>query len=311
MHNLPPLTQLRAFEAAARHLSFRLAAAELYVTPTAISHQIKLLERHCGRTLFRRRPRPLALTTAGKQLFPVIREGFHTFADMLASLRPGAMGGRLRITATNAFAARWLVPRLPNWRAAYPRLKLDILGTDSVLDLAAGEADIAIRYARRPPPDPHCIELTRDVFRVVASPKLVGDPGKSFSPTELANFPLIEIEWPSNDPGAPTWQHWQTIARRRFKRVPDLARLQSLAFREELHAIEAAISGQGIAICSDILVAPELASGALVQVSKLTLPGYGFYLLHRSEHPKLESIIAFTAWARSVAPTREELANSF
>ena len=90
------------------------------------------------------------------------------------------------------------------------------------------------------------------------------------------------------------------MARRRLKRVPDLARLQGLAFREELHAIEAAISGQGIAICSDVLVAPELASGALVQVSKLTLPGYGFYLVHRPGHPKLTSISAFSAWARSM-----------
>ena len=301
MHNLPPLTELRAFEATARHLSFKMAAAELYVTPTAISHQIKLLERYCGRTLFRRRPRPLKLTSAGEQLFPVIRNGFQSFADVLAIVRPIATGGRLRITATNAFAARWLVPRLPNWRAEYPRLKLDILGTDAVLDLAAGEADVAIRYARRPPPDGHWIELTRDIFRVVASPKLVGDQGKLLSPTELANFPLIEIEWPSTEPDPPNWQRWQTTAGRRLKRVPNLARLQCLAFREELHAIEAAISGQGIAICSDVLVAPELASGALVQVSKLTLPGYRFYLLHQSKHPKLASISAFTTWARSFA----------
>jgi LysR family glycine cleavage system transcriptional activator len=300
MHNLPPLTELRAFEAAARHLSFKMAAAELHVTPTAISHQIKLLERYCGKTLFRRRPRPLALTTAGEQLFPVIRDGFRTFADVLTTLRPGATGGRLRITATNAFAARWLVPRLPSWRAAHPRLKLNILGTDAVLDLASGEADIAIRYARRPPPDGHCIELTRDIFRVVASPKLVRDRGKSLSPAQLASYPLIEIDWPSTEPDPPNWQRWQTMARRRFKRVPDLARLQSLAFREELHAIEAAISGQGIAICSDVLVAPELASGVLVQVSKLTLPGFQFYLLYRSEHPKLASISAFTDWARSI-----------
>jgi LysR family glycine cleavage system transcriptional activator len=300
MHKLPPLTELRAFEAAARHLSFKMAAAELHVTPTAISHQIKLLERYCGKTLFRRRPRPLKLTTAGERLFPVIRDGFETFADALASLRPAAMGGRLRITATNAFAARWLVPRLPDWRAAHPRLKLDILGTDAVLDLDADEVDVAIRYARKPPPGSHCIELARDTFRVVASPGLIDGEGKSLSPAELANFPLIEIDWPSTDRDAPNWQRWQTIARRRLKHVPDLAQLQSLAFREELHAIEAAISGQGIAICSDVLVAPELASGALVQVSKLTLPGYGFYLVYRPGHPKLASINAFSAWARSV-----------
>ena len=300
MRKLPPLTELRAFEAAARHLSFKVAAAELHVTPTAISHQIKLLERYCGKTLFRRRPRPLKLTTAGEQLFPVVRDGFETFADVLATVRAGAVGGRLRITATNAFAARWLVPRLPHWRAAHPRLKLDIQGTDTVLDLAAGDADIAIRYSRKPPPGGVCIELARDIFRVVASPRLVGDQGESLSPAELANFPLIEAEWPTTDLGAPNWQRWQTMAHRRLKHVPDLAQLQSLAFREELHAIEAAISGQGIAICSDVLVAPELASGALVQVSKLTLPGYGFYLVYRSEHPKLASIRAFSAWARAM-----------
>ena len=300
MRKLPPLTELRAFEAAARHLSFKMAAAELFVTPTAVSHQIKLLERHCGKALFRRRPRPLKLTTAGEQLFPVVRDGFEAFADALAIVRTGATGGRLRITATNAFAARWLVPRLPAWRAAHPRLKLDILGTDAVLDLAAGEADIAIRYMRSPPSNSHRIELMRDTFRVVASPRLVGDRSRSLSPAELANFPLIEIEWPSADLEAPNWQRWQTMARRRFKRVPDLARLQSLAFREELHAIEAAISGQGIAICSDVLVAPELASGTLVQVSKLTLPGYGFYIVYRTGHPKHISINAFSAWARTM-----------
>jgi LysR family glycine cleavage system transcriptional activator len=298
MRKLPPLAELRAFEAAARHLSFKMAAAELHVTPTAISHQVKLLERYCGRALFRRRPRPLMLTTAGERLFPAIRDGFQAFADALATVRTGSTGGRLRITATNAFAARWLVPRLPSWRAAHPRVKLDILGTDAVLDLAAGEADVAIRYARRPPQGDHCIELMRDTFRVVASPKLVGE--RVFSPADLADFPLIEIEWPPADPHAPNWYRWQTMARRRLKHVPDLAQLQSLAFREELHAIEAAISGQGIAICSDVLVGPELASGALVQVSTLTLPGYGFYIVHRSGHPKLASISAFSAWALAV-----------
>lgn len=300
MHQLPPLTELRAFEAAARHLSFKKAAAELLVTPTAISHQIKLLERHCGRDLFRRRPRPLKLTAAGELLFPVVRDGFLTFAKMLEKVRASSVGGRLRITATNAFAARWLVPRLPKWRETHPGLKLDILGTDVVLDLAAGEADIAIRYARRPPSD-GSTELTRDTFRVVASPKLIGAGSKSLSPAELANFPLIEIEWPSGDRDAPTWQRWQAKARQRFKRVPDLARLPNLAFREELHAIEAAISGQGVAICSDVLVAPELASGALVEVSKLTLAGYGFYLMYLPTHPRVGSIEAFSEWARSMS----------
>ena len=172
MRNLPPLTELRAFEAAARHMSFKLAAAELGVTPTAISHQIKLLEQHCGQPLFRRRPRPLALTFAGKALFPVLRDGFEAFGEALSTVRAGAASGRLRVTATNAFAARWLVPRLPRWREAHPRLKLDIVGTDAVLDLRAGEADVAI-YAVERPTDGPCVELLRDTFHVVASPRLV------------------------------------------------------------------------------------------------------------------------------------------
>lgn len=299
MRKLPPLTELRAFEAAARHLSFRLAAAELGVTPTAISHQIRLLEEHCGRPLFRRQPRPLALTPAGRKLFPVVRDGFGSFADALSGIRGGASGGHLRITATNAFAARWLVPRLPRWRAAHSRLKLDIVGTDAVLDLASDEADVAIRYALKPPRDGEAVELIRDRFCVVASPKLVGKRARALGPAELARLPLIEAEWPPTDPHAPTWQRWERAASPRSKRGPDLASLASLRFREELHAIEAAIAGQGVAICSDVLVAPELANGALVPVSPVTLSGYGFYIIHRAENHKAAAIRKFIAWAQA------------
>ena len=300
MPSLPPLTELRAFEAAARHLSFKMAAAELGVTPTAISHQVKLLERHCGRQLFRRRPRPLALIWAGEQLFPVVRDGFETFAEALSTVREGASSERLRITATNAFAARWLLPRLPRWREAYPRLKLDIVGTDAVLDLKTSEADLAIRYARVPPTAGPCVELVRDMFHVVGSRALVGALSKSLSPTELARYPLIEAEWPPTDAEAPNWHRWEAVARSRHKSVPRLAELANLSFREELHAIEAAIAGQGIAICSDVLVGAELASGALVRLSPITLPGYGFYIVYRASHPRLTSIKSFTAWAKTM-----------
>lgn len=298
MRKLPPLTELRAFEAAARHLSFKLAAAELGVTPTAISHQLKLLERHCGQPLFRRRPRPLALTRAGQQLFPVVREGFATFAEALGKIRGGGASGRLGLTATNAFTARWLVPRLPHWREMYPRLKLDIIGTDAVLDLDSGDVDLAIRYARKPPVTGASVELFRDEFYAVASPRLVGHSGRLLRPAELSRLPLIEAEWPADDPDAPRWESWQRAARRRHRTASDVTMVPSISFREELHAIEAAISGQGVAICSTVLVAPELAHGALVPVSRVKLSGYGFYIVHRAEHPKMDLIKAFTSWAR-------------
>lgn len=301
MRKLPPLAELRAFEAAARCLSFKLAAAELGVTPTAVSHQIRLLEAYCGQPLFRRQPRPVALTWAGQQLFPVVRDGFESFVEAINGVRAGATGARLRVTATNAFAARWLVPRLPKWREAHPRLKLEIVGTDVVLSLKAGEADISIRYARSAPAEGPSFELARDTFVVVATPKLVGRSRKPLDPVALGQFPLIEAGWPASDTEAPTWRQWETVARKHHRHVPNLSGLVSLNFREELHAIEAAVSGQGIAICSDVLVAPELASGALVKIANVTLPGYGFYIVHRNGHPKLASIKAFVAWALAAA----------
>src|SRR5262245_55837046 len=127
MRKLPPLIELRAFEAAGRHLSFKQAAHELGVTPTAISHQIRLLELYCGHPLFRRRPRPLAMTDAGARLFPVIRDGLEAFASAIASVKRDGAKQPLRVTTTNAFASRWLVPRLSSWRRYASNLPLQLI----------------------------------------------------------------------------------------------------------------------------------------------------------------------------------------
>ena len=153
MRRLPPLASLRAFEAAARHLSFRQAAAELGVTPTAISHQIRQLEEACGVKLFQRRPRPLLLTSAGARLYPALRNGFDALASAVALLKEEDVQAPLRVTSPSAFASKWLVPQLPKWREGNPAIPLEIIGTDAVLDVRAGAADVAIRYARKPPLD--------------------------------------------------------------------------------------------------------------------------------------------------------------
>ncbi len=299
MAALPPVLALRAFEAAARLLSFTRAAAELGVTPTAISHQIRRLEVHCGTPLFRRRPRPLALTPAGEALFPAVRDAFQAMADAIARLPSRAAAGSLRVTTTNAIAARWLLPHLPAWRQAHPGIRLDIAGTDAVLDLRAGEADVAIRYARCPPPGLCATELLRDGFQVVASPALVRGARLPLPPAEILRLPLIEAVWSPGDNHAPTWQRWVAAARAQSGcALPSLSGLVSLSFREELHAIEAVIAGQGAAICSDALVAPELRDGRLVRVCSLSLPGYGFYLAYRADHSRLPLIAAFGTWLR-------------
>ena len=175
MRKLPPLAQLRAFEAAARHLSFKLAADELAVTPTAVSHQIRLLERYCGQSLFRRRPRPVALTHAGAALFPVVRDGLNSFAAAVETVRADAGQRPLIVTTTTAFASRWLLPRLPLWQEANPEIALEVIGTDQVLDLRSGEADLAIRYMYDAPPDLVSHALFRDQFMAVCSPALLPD----------------------------------------------------------------------------------------------------------------------------------------
>jgi LysR family glycine cleavage system transcriptional activator len=302
MAKLPPLIELRAFEAAARHLSFKEAAAELGVTPTAISHQIRLLEQYCGKMLFRRRPRPLSLTDVGGRLFPVVRGSLEAVAAELGAIRRRDERQALRVTTTNAFAGRWLVPRLPRWKKLRSDAPLEINGTDNVLDMSAGDADVAIRYAtsRQAPRDGIAEEFLSDTYWPVCSPDLLSSVGRLKNAADLRKHVLVHSYWFPADIEPPNWQRWLSVARRRWRNVPDLAEMQHLSFREELHAIEAVRAGQGVGLFSDVLVADELASGALVKTLDLSLPGYRFYIIRRPGHPRERIIRAFSTWLKSV-----------
>lgn len=301
MHRLPPLRELQAFESAARLLSFRRAAEELSVTPTAVSHQIRLLERYCGQALFQRHPRPLQLTTAGAQLLPVVRGAFVSISDELARLTPDSPIGHLRVTTTSAFAARWLLPRLESWRAEAPGSTLDLVGTDTVLNLRAGEVDVAIRYTRRPPTDGVAVELLRDTFLVVAAPSMLQGAGGMIEPQAILDLQRVEVGWPLTDACAPTWRHWETAARAAGHRVSGTVRPPHLKFQEEHHGIEAIVAGQGLGLCSEVLVARELRDGRLLRVSDIVLPGYGFYFVYRAEHPRRRALEALLRWMQRQA----------
>lgn len=297
------MTALRAFEAVARLGSFRLAAAELHVSPTAVSHQIRSLEVYCGQSLFRRRPHPLALTDAGERLFPVIRDGLDLFAAAIERARaPGAEAGQLRVTATNAFAARCLVPLLPDWCRENPAVELEIIGTDEVIDLRGGLADVALRYARDIPSDGVAVELARDRFHVVAAPSLVGPDGAK----SWRQLPRIAYDWLPGDTQAPTWERWDMVARTR-RHGP--ARIV-MRFREELHAIEAVLAGQGVAICSDLLVRKELSEGTLVRLSPITLDGYGLFLVTLPVQSAALPVRSFCAWMQRVFSTSDPVSDA-
>jgi LysR family glycine cleavage system transcriptional activator len=301
MRKLPPLRALQAFEAAARHHSFAAAAHELGVTPTAISHQIRQLEESCGAKLFQRRPRPLVLTPAGAGLYPALRNGFDALAAAMAALDEQDAQAPLRVTSPSAFASKWLVPRLPRWREAHPSVPLEIIGTDALIDVRAGAADVAIRYARKPPLDMVAHEVLRDTYVPVCSPQLLERFGPIERATDLLRLPLIHYDWINHDPEAPTWPQWFALAR---AIDPDFAardnRASDLSFSEELHAIDAVVSGQGVAICSDVVVGSALQRGLLVKAHPLTLPGYGFYLVAMAQSPRAAVIADFSAWMRSI-----------
>ncbi len=306
MRRLPPLIQLRAFEATARLLSFKKAAEELNVSSTAISYQIKSLEAYCDCSLFRRRPRPIALTRAGESLFPIVEKGLDGFSKALENIRGDQVPEKPVLTTTSSFATKWLTPNLSDWRKLYPSLSLEIIATDSIVDLQV-DADFSVRYMKGLPNTSELIsrELVRDNFVAVCNPGLLTDNQPFHTLAELANFTLIHTHWSSDDLTAPTWERWVKLASEAYEETIDLQKSRHLTFHEEVQAIDAALSGTGILIVSDFLIAREIREGVLVKVMDFTLPGYGFYLTYDKNHPHSKIFDSLGSWAQKLISDSE------
>lgn len=285
MRRLPPLASLRAFEAAARHLSFKTAAEELGVTPTAISHQVRLLEDVLGQKLFERRTRQVLLTEAGQQLLPPVRDGLDRMADAVARVAARSKRGSVVITTTTAFAAHWLVPRLGAFRDAHPEIALSLLASDEVISLESGKADLAVRLADAPPRDISATALFHDRFAPVASPRLgIADAA------DLERTPLIQFDWHRPRPDMPSWPKWLAAAG-----LDRLALAPHLRFSEESHALQAAVAGQGVALISLAIAGDALRRGLLVRPFETTIPGQTYYLL-RPDAQSGASVDAVARW---------------
>lgn len=291
MRRLPPLSALRAFEAAARHGSFKQAASELAVTPTAISHQIRFLEEYTGLVLFERQVRKVVLTDAGAELYPVLRDGFNAFETVFQRLGKATKQQLVTITATNAFMARWLAPRLAAFRQLHPDVDLELHGSDQAVDLGANVADLAIRYGRGPYPGMLSEPLFTDHFAPMASPALAAD-----AKADLAGLPLIDFKWARAHPLNPTWKNWFAAAG-----LPWLARRGQLRFSDEGHAIQAALAGQGAALLSLELMADDLDAGRLLRIPGPAIPGHTYHLVRSAGHTLEPHVEAALAWLRSEA----------
>lgn len=285
---MPPLNALRAFEAAARHLSFKGAAAELFVTPTAVSHQIRHLEDLVGFKLFERSGKSITLTRAGERFFPVLRDGFDRIAQSVVDLQREE--DSLVVSVTPAFAAMVLIPRLSQLRQLHPGLALTVNATERIVDLRKAEADLTVRYGPERPRPLQSQLLYRDRYVAVASPNWVGARELPVSAEVLAASDLLGYQWKNSTLQGPTWPAWMAIAGVAF----DAGRY--IGFSEESHAIQGALDGAGVALASTLLIGPELRAGRLVQVHPLGMQGFAYHAEYLGDHPRLPTVMKIVNW---------------
>ena len=195
---LPPLNALRAFEAAARHLNFSRAAEELSVTPGAVSQQIQNLEDYVGAALFKRTPKGLLLTDAAQTALPALREAFDRLAEAASMLTAAVDGRRLTLTAAPSFAAKWLVPRLGRFEELHPQVDVWLSAGLELVDLTAGEVDVAIRYGAGRYPGLEVRRLIGETVIPVLSPELAETTPLN-DPADLANHVLLHDGSPEPD----------------------------------------------------------------------------------------------------------------
>ncbi|NTF42436.1 transcriptional regulator GcvA [Rhizobium rhizogenes] len=281
---LPSLNGLKAFEVAARHLSFRVAAEELGVTQGAVAQQVRGLEAELGVKLFERMPRSLVLTGEGRGYIADIRRAFEIIAQATGDLRPQPV--RLTISTTPTFASKWLIPRLPDFTSRHPDLDLHILATERMSGFQADGVDLAVRYGR-PPFGPGLASelLFEQEIIAVCSPVLLRDRRPPKTSEELADYVLLHDahnSWPEFID-----THFGGAAQPSYK---------GISFNQTSHAIEAAIAGQGIVLANRDFVARDMAEGRLTQVVEGTLSGPSdFYLVwpRYRKSPAIETVIAW------------------
>lgn len=283
MRRLPPLNALRAFEAAARHLSFTKAAGELHVTQAAISHQIKALEEWLGMPLFRRQNRSLLLTDSGQAYLPPLREAFDRIQDATAKLRERDKSGALTVGTFTSFAAKWLVPRLGRFASAHPDIEVRLAINDHLVDFAADGVEVAIRYGRGEWRGLHTERLMTEVVFVVCSPKLLDGPAPLACPEDLRHHTMLHDDLPED------WDTWLEAAG-----VGAVKARRDLAFNHSEMVLQAAIDGLGVALGRSVLVADDIATGRLVKPFDLELPTHAAYyfacLEGTQDRPKVKAI---------------------
>lgn len=290
---LPSLNGLRAFECAARHMSFTRAAEELNVTQTAISHQIRRLEDELGVRLFMRLKDGLALTDEGNAYLPGIRSAFLELRYSTEKLLESSNNSVLTISTLVSVASKWLLPRLPSFREAHPEIDVRISASTERVDFRKGGIDAAIRYGDGNWPGLRADWLMADEIFPVCSPRLLTGDKPLNTPVDLAHHPLLQVSGvTAND-----WNDWLHAA----GQPPLTANGPRLTFDLAMMAVQAAIDGQGVCIGRSTYVDDDLRAGRLVAPFDLRLKSAsGFYLVTPHDQAESKKIVAFRGWLSQV-----------
>ena len=287
---LPSLNALRAFEVAARHLSFRLAAEELNVTQGAVAQHVRGLEAELGVKLFDRLPKSLALTGEGRRYVADIRRAFELITSATQDLRPQSV--HLTVSVTPTFASKWLIPLLPDFSARHPEIDLDIRATERLSTFLADGVDLAIRYGNPPFGAGLTSELLFEQEIVaVCHPRLI-EPGSPVpaSASQLVPFTLLHD----------AHHFWPEFIETHLG-GGDPAAFRGVTFSQTSHAIEAAIAGQGIALATLAFVEKDIAEGRLRRLFAGSLRGRSHFHLLRPRYRKSEAVDKLQAWMLSRA----------
>lgn len=297
---LPPLSALRAFEAAARHLSLTQAARELNVTAGALSHQIRGLEDFLGVKLFERRVRAIALTTAGKQLYPGLQTGFTQIREAVASLDTAHAEHVLVVSTSPGLTSKWLARRLYRFGAAHPDIDVRISSSVANANFATDGIDLAVRNMPvDPSPDPALEgeKLVDITYIPVCNPRLLEQHGPVKDAQALARLPLIHDESLSARGASPDWSKWFKAAG-----VDDVDVRRGLRFNSADHALEAASEGAGVLLSHDIMAYDDLRTGRLVIPVTFALPaGRTFSLVWATGRKPAPAAESFRRWIKAEA----------
>ncbi|MEO0410211.1 MAG: transcriptional regulator GcvA [Pseudomonadota bacterium] len=294
---LLPLNALRVFDAAARHLSFKLAADELAVTPAAVSQQIRSLEDYLGVVLFKRQARSLSLTEEARQSLPALRAGFERFEEAVKTLQAAQASDILTVSVSPSFASKWLLPRIDGFYADRPTMEVRIQASDDLVNFAEENVDLAIRFGSGRYPDLRTEKLLDEHVLPVCHPDLLSGDMPLKGLEDLAQHTLIHDSSQDADPAAPSWAMWLKAAG-----AANLKPGRALHFDLETLALDAALAGKGVALARRVLAANDLEKGRLVAPFEGEVAvSFAYFMVAPEPQWRQRKIAEFVAWMRQEA----------